>query len=373
MPFTVDKLYSVGIVVHNIEAAALKYAEIYGIDDWDVREYGQDRLTDTRSYGRPTAPTFRTATGTTNWQSVSEGTFGSATAVTFELVEPLTGESPFQEFAAVRGQGISHLAISVVDEGALADLTKEMAERGITLAASMTVDAAVQRHFFDTREALGGFLIEVRVPITSDVPAGEVMHWNLHGRYSRPEGVAPISVVGVAHFGVVVDDLMKTLPRYHELLGISNWNVNRLQAKPGSLEDPFYRELRPVDHEYFTGMTPVSDFGFELIQPTRGPSHYNREFRDLTGPGIHHMLLSLTTDENEWNDTRSWLTSIDVPTVMGAEFFHGAASFCYYDTVADLGGYIVEGLLVRDIDRFVGTPPSYVVDYTELEAGKALS
>jgi len=94
------------------------------------------------------------------------------------------------------------------------------------------------------------------------------------------------------------------------------------RTEPGLLEGVYYRG-QAVDHEYFTGVTKIADFGFEIIQPTLGPSHYNREFRDLWGEGVHHMLLDITTDQEEWDSVRAWLESIDVPLAMGADLMKG--------------------------------------------------
>src|SRR5690606_16604426 len=125
------------------------------------------------------------------------------------------------------------------------------------------------------------------------------------------------------------------------ILGVDKWGIRNWRTEPGLLENAFYRDDKAVQHEYFTGLTPFRDFGFEVIQPTLGPSHYNREFRDLWGEGVHHMLLHIDTDPEAWDRTQQWLASINIPTVMGADLWGGATAFCYYDTWSALGGYIV--------------------------------
>jgi hypothetical protein len=174
-----------------------------------------------------------------------------------------------------------------------------------------------------------------------------------------------VGVQGVNHFGVVVNDVMASLERYNDLFGIPSWNIRDWRTEPGLLEGAYYRG-QPVNHEYFTGLAMFRDFGFEIIQPTLGPSHYNREFRDRWGEGVHHMLLNVTADPGEWNSTRDWLASIDVPLAMGADLMGGAAHFCYYDTFETLGGYILEAVLIKGPPDPSTAQAEYVIDFATL-------
>ena len=365
----VDRLHAVGVVVRDLETATKRYAEIFGIDEWDIRDYGPGRLTNVTSHGRPVSSEFRTATGTTVPPADGgSGPFNNPTVpVTFELFQPLKGESPFQEFRFVRGQGISHMTLAVRDPAEFGALGDSLKRGGINIAASMTVDGRLERHFLDTRTTLGGYLIEVQVPLR---PGAETQvevseRWNHAGRYRRPDGVGPVGVQGVNHFGVVVHDLMASLERYNKLLGISSWNIRDWRTEPGLLEGAYYRG-EPVNHEYFTGLSMIRDFGFEIIQPTLGPSHYNREFRDRFGEGVHHMLLNVTANPGEWDAVRDWLGSIDVPLAMGADLMGGAAHFCYYDTFEALGGYILEAVLIKGRPNPAAAQGEYVIDFATL-------
>jgi hypothetical protein len=279
-----DRLYSVGVIVRDLEAATLRYAEIFGIDEWDVRDFGPDRLTDVTVRGRAAAPTFRTAIGRTVPHAEGSPMGGAAVPVTFELVQPLQGESSFQEFRFVRGQGIIYLTLAVCEQAEFEQMRANLERRGIRLASSMVVDGRLARHFIDTRATVGGYLVEVKVPLEpgtrTDLEVTE--RWNHAGRYRRPEGLGPLAAQGGNHFGVVVDDVMASLERYYETLGVPSWNMRDWRTEPGRLEAPYYRG-EPVDDQHFTSRTEFRDFGLEIIQPTLGPSHYNREFRDLWG------------------------------------------------------------------------------------------
>jgi hypothetical protein len=220
-----DRLHSVGVVVRDLELAARRYAEIFDLNDWDINRYDAENLTDVQIRGRTVPPpTFRTATATTNpprdtgWGGTAEGN----SAVTFELVQPLTGESIFQEFRFRRRQGICHLCLAEVSADTFDSIRARLRELGVCLLSSMTVGGRVRRHFFDTRPVLGGYIVEVDVPLDDREPSRPSESWDLRRTYTRPRQVGPVPVFGVNHFGVVVDDVMSTMERYHEVFGIEH-------------------------------------------------------------------------------------------------------------------------------------------------------
>lgn len=357
----IDRLHRVTLVVEDLEAATRRYAEVFGVDAWEVRDFTAERLAHTESYGRRTEPEFRTAIGHTVPRNGGSTPWTNA-GVEFELVEPMKGESPFMEFSAVRHEGICGMRLSVADHAELDVIRSGLAERGIGLAAAMTIDGIERRYFFDTRKALGGFLVEVAVPLMDgEIPVTE--RWDHSGTYTRPDGMEPFDVQGVSHFGVVVDDVMATLKEYNEIFGLEKWTINNWRAREGSLDAPYYRG-ESVNHEYFTGIVQVGDTGFEIIQPTFGPSAYNRDFRDLWGPGVHHMLLHVTSDAADWARTGEWLDSIGLPLLMGSDLRHGVAHFCYFDTHADLGGFTIEAVFRNTaVAPPAPSPTTYTVDF----------
>ena len=167
----VDKLHNIGVVVTDLEIAMAHYGEMFGIDVWDVAELTEDRLTEVVTHGRATTGAFRSARGATtpprDDRGRAEGRVMNGELdipVHFELIQPISGESPFQEHLLVKGPGITHLTLAVSTPEEFPALAAELAAAGLPLAASFTVDSAVERHFVDTRDALGGYLVEILVP-----------------------------------------------------------------------------------------------------------------------------------------------------------------------------------------------------------------
>lgn len=361
-----NTLHSVGVTVRDLDATMVALGRLLGIDRWEVATV---ELEDAVHHGRRTSGgSYRAATGTTTLRpdlvGRSEGRSGFPyRTVTFELVQPLAGESAFKEFLAVRGQGVSHVVVNEGPGGGAATLRAGLAAAGVPVAAEFTVDGE-RRTFHDTRRSLGGFLLEVR-PEGARTRGTSV---DVSGSYARPEGVEPLPVIGVSHFGVVVDDLMAALPEYHRLLGCETFPIKNWRACHGSLDAPYYRG-EAVEHGYFTGMGTCGDFQFEVIQPTYGPSDYNVGFRDVKGgPGIHHLLLYVTGDAEQWASDVRAMDVLGHPQLMGSDLNGGAAEFCYFDTAATTG-FVVEGVLGGKS----GAPPDpalvepyYVVDFGQL-------
>ncbi|GAB7008006.1 hypothetical protein JCM18899A_54850 [Nocardioides sp. AN3] len=370
-PLSVDRLHHVGIVVRDIDLATKRYAEIFGINEWYIRDLGPAEITNATVGGRRVeAPRLRIATATSvppddcGW----DGTENLNRPVSFELVQPVSGESVFMDFRFKRRQGISHLKLGQVNSDDFVQVRARAAALGIEVAASMTVDGRIQRYFLDTRKALGGYYVELDVEPESSGPGPVGCRVDHRGSYSRPEGTGPLQIFGINHFGIVVDDVMETIQNYRDVFGLNTWEIREWRTEKGSLERPFYRN-KQVDHAYLTALAiPFLDFGLEIIQPTHGPSHYNREFRDLWGAGIHHMLLNVSSGPVEWERTRAWLDSIDVPMVMGGGLMEGAAEFGYYDTTEALGGYILEAFVLKShpTQPRDGSSTDFAIDFAAL-------
>ncbi|SDB80576.1 Glyoxalase/Bleomycin resistance protein/Dioxygenase superfamily protein [Raineyella antarctica] len=359
----ITRLTGIGVVVRDLDRATEQYARLLGIDEWSVADLGADRLSESVSYGRRSAGTYRAAYGATPYDPAGPGPMGGAPRpVPFELVQPTGGETPFNEFLLSRGEGIGWLTVLAegIDE---AGIGEHFAGLGIRPAHSHVVDGTVRRTFWDTRDLLGGYLLEV---VTSaQVPAGEPVTYD--GAALRG-GRRALPMQGINHFGVVVDDTMATIANYHDVLGIEKFAIKTWQTEEGRLDSPYYRDIKPVQHGYFTAQGFAGDFGFEVIQCTYGPSHYNREFTDQRGPGIHHIFPYLTMDAADWTASVEAMTQLGAPLCMGSDLRGGAAEYGYFDTFDHLGGFLVEGVH----RRFPAEPrylaPDWEVDFaTQVE------
>lgn len=343
---TTTRLARIGVVVRDLDQAVERYETIFGISNWVFTEAVPVNPV---SYGRSLALTpgsWRSAIGST--QDLGENN----TPLTFELIQPSVGESPFNEFLLSKGEGICFLTVVADGDG---DVSNHFACLAIRPVYSAEIDG-VERTFYDTRKDLGGFLVEMVTeanPLALAAPS--------------PAKEALLKPQKMYHFGVLVDEVLPALERYRAIFGIQRFEMKTWQTEFGRLDDPMYRGQK-VNHGYFTAQGTAGDFGFEIIQMKHGPSHYNREFFDERGPGIHHIFpwLSLM-DEKAWDQQVARMDDAGYPVCMGSTLRGEAAEFCYFDTFKDLGGYVVEAVVRRHQAKPEYMQPDWIIDYRELQ------
>lgn len=345
----ITKLNRIGIVVRDLEQAMGEYSRILGIDSWQVADF-DGRLDQCRSHGRLSAGSYRSARGVTSF----------AGQVPFELVQPTEGETPFKEFLLTKGEGICFLSLLVDDAAAI---TQHAANANLAEAHSHRIDQQHTRTFYDTRALLGGYLVEYTAE--PELPGTQLI--TLDGASMR-QGCDPLPLAEVMHFGVLVDDVMASLPGYRAVFGIDTFDMKTWQHEFGRLDDPIYRG----EHKstgYFTAQGFVADFGFEIIQVNYGDCHYNREFTDQRGAGIHHIFGWMTRDEQEWQATCARADALGVPLCMGSDLRGGAAAFGYWDTFWQLKGFLVEGVIRRHQPADEFARADWTVDFSTLQGG----
>lgn len=315
----IDVNFSPGLVVADAMATASNFSTLLGIDSWDVRElHTSDRLRGSVVDGRPEDFGLLIASG-----SVPD------TNIHFELVQPLYGHSTYHRKLLTVGEGVSHL---LVPPSSLSEpIPSVLAEQ-----QHLAFDGVLARRQYATEADLG-FALEV---MASDLGESTGV-WSFDGASVRPSGRGPLPVVGLEHYGVVVHDSHRAAQAYSQLLGLHEWDFICWQTVGTRLTDATYYGL-PVEHGYFCGMHLGEGYGFELIQPTFGPSHYNRDFLDVRGPGVHHLCLLPEHDSAAWSDTVEWMTSLGAPVVMSGTLLDGAFDYAYFDTRKLLGGWVLE-------------------------------
>jgi hypothetical protein len=217
-------------------------------------------------------------------------------------------------------------------------LEPRLAAAGIAVVEEET-DAGASRHFhLDTRSALGGFWLEVVVPVGADRADEE---WHLAAAGRRPARVPAIDRLW--HVGIAVRSLSERLPAYERLLGMSGWDRVDFRPEPGSL-DSSTLDGEPVRHAFSLVKGRLADIELEIIEPTLEPTHYGREFIDRVGEGVHHLLALPSLREPEWLRVRAWMESLGVPVAMSGRVRSGAAEFFYLDTRRLLGGHLLEAI-----------------------------
>ncbi len=96
-PPTPMKITQIAVVVRDIEAALKTYTETLGWGPWSVFDYKPPLLHDTRVKGEPA-----------EYRMI--GAEASVDGLGFELIQPVSGPSIYQEFLDAHGEGVQHIA-----------------------------------------------------------------------------------------------------------------------------------------------------------------------------------------------------------------------------------------------------------------------
>jgi methylmalonyl-CoA/ethylmalonyl-CoA epimerase len=134
----VKNVLHVGVVVRDLQKAMERYWNIFGIGPWDIYTFGPPVVTNTTLRGRPVTFSIKlalTQVGNVQW----------------ELIQPLTGPSVYQEFLEQHGEGLHHVACDVGDFDQTVAILKEHSI-GI-LTSGQTPDDSFA--YMDTEKVLG--------------------------------------------------------------------------------------------------------------------------------------------------------------------------------------------------------------------------
>lgn len=324
---TLRGIRAVGVVVASLENCMADYSRIVGVPSWSVRRHEERR-----SYvnGRQRTVAYDLARG-----ELSPGVF-------IELIRPSHDGSTFQQHLMEHGEGVHYLEIDGTRAGLIA-LHQRLTDGG----AAVTQRIGSQS-WYDTRAELGGWHVKLGPRPTGPEPEPAPL---------VRDGEPWMRARHLVHLGVVVDDVFREARAFAEILGVGDWSLDHWRTGEGSLNDPVFRG-RPVNHEYLSATAALGGTGFELVQPTQGPSHY-ADFRERTGAGIHHFYLAETGDgRDEWGRLHESMADFGLSVAMGSSLLDDVADFAYVETAARLGGLTVEIAAMRPGRTFADFIPT---------------
>jgi catechol 2,3-dioxygenase-like lactoylglutathione lyase family enzyme len=95
-----EAVCQIAIVVKDIDQAAKRYADVFGVPVPSVMETASEDETHIRYHGQPTPARAKLA-------------FFKMGQISLELIEPIGGPSTWQEFLDRHGDGVHHIAFRV--------------------------------------------------------------------------------------------------------------------------------------------------------------------------------------------------------------------------------------------------------------------
>jgi len=131
-------IIQVAHVVRDVDRTMKYYWDTFGVGPWEVYTFAPPALRDSTYRGRPSEHTFLLAV---TWRG----------GMQFELMQPLTGRSIYDESLEKRGEGLHHIKLYYPDCG---EAVEHFRGRGIQVIQSGKIDEDVF-YYLDTEASLG--------------------------------------------------------------------------------------------------------------------------------------------------------------------------------------------------------------------------
>jgi hypothetical protein len=131
------KITQIAVVVRDIEAAMKSYCETLGWGPWSVFDYKPPLLHDT--YVRGEAVEFRMIGAETKVDGLG-----------FELIQPVSGPSIYQEFLDTHGEGVQHIACMKHTMEESDQLKEQWRRHGADVAMSGRIGDSIEFYYLDT-------------------------------------------------------------------------------------------------------------------------------------------------------------------------------------------------------------------------------
>jgi hypothetical protein len=124
VPMTITQI---AVVVADIKSALRSYTENLGWGPWSVFEYAPPLLHDTVVRGKTTVD-----------------------GLGFELIQPVSGPSIYQEFLDTHGEGVQHIACMKHSTEDSEALKKHWSERGAEILMGGRIGESIEFYYVDT-------------------------------------------------------------------------------------------------------------------------------------------------------------------------------------------------------------------------------
>jgi hypothetical protein len=264
------QVLQVSVVVKDLQESMERYWDLFGIGPWEVFTFQPADLTNPTIRGNAEPYTMKLA-------------LAQIGNVAFELIQPLTGPSIYQEFLDQKGEGFHHVAVApAYDYDSAVDA---FGKRGIKILMSGTW-AGTTYAYMDTEKALGAILeIYQMRPPGSIRPAPEAMVPSADAQVEKPEKVKEI-----VQIGLVVEDIQKAMKQYWDILGLGPWRIHTYAPQTGMTHMTIHGKPEPYGMKL--AIAYVGNTMWELIEPLEGPSIY-KEFLVQKGKGLHHLQCAV--------------------------------------------------------------------------------
>jgi methylmalonyl-CoA/ethylmalonyl-CoA epimerase len=156
----IQAINQIGIVVRDLEKAVEHYWKDLGIGPWVFITLGPG-VKKLAYHGEPCPHVVKAA-------------MAQIGALQIELLEPVSGKSPHQDYLEQRGEGVQHLGIIVENLDQAAQEMKQLGYQEIMSAEGFLPNGEGAAIYFDTQSNLGTLLELIKLP--NEMPAPEKIY-----------------------------------------------------------------------------------------------------------------------------------------------------------------------------------------------------
>ncbi len=149
-----QKLFHVGMVVHDREATIAAYQRLLGITEFLRMELNTDQGLVVWIDGQTATHHARTA-------------FGRLGRFACELMEPVAGDGMYQRFLAAHGEGPQHYFPTILEPADFAAVRSGLLQAGLTVRLEGAIGDAMRYYYLDSAPLMG-MCIEIIVPQRPD-------------------------------------------------------------------------------------------------------------------------------------------------------------------------------------------------------------
>ena len=312
--FKVKGIHQVAVVVKDIQAAAENYWNILGIGPWEIYAWESPTVYDRKYGGKP------------SW-SREKIAITQVGAVQMELVQPVEGDSVYQDALDEHGEGLHHINFLVDNVGELDKAEEILAKEGFPSQQSGRIGIGKDK---------GGYnYIDIKPLRTIWEPVHEAGNLNAVPTLcpaTKQKSPAKIKVKGINQIALVVKDLQRTVENYWSILGIGPWQISMLEA-PVVCNRTYYG--KPAWAKEKMALAQVGGVQLEILEPIEGNSIY-QDYITEHGEGLHHLNFLV----DDLDGTAEILAKEGFPTIQSGRV--GAPE--------DPGGY-----------NYIDIPPLHVI------------
>ncbi|MCL5265780.1 MAG: VOC family protein [Chloroflexi bacterium] len=146
----IQAINQIGIVVRDVDKAVERYWNELGIGPWMIFTFGPG-VKKTTYHGEPCSFALRIA-------------MAQVGPLFIELLQPLSGPTPHQEFLDQHGEGVQHLGVFVQSFEQAAEEMRRLGYEEITAAHGIGPKGDGAAAYFDTQDSLGTLLELIEMP-----------------------------------------------------------------------------------------------------------------------------------------------------------------------------------------------------------------